>query len=400
MKPEIEDLIEIYGNKEKYRQRIIDVAKKTPIPDLAEALDVQDKINFGKNRQRAELLKQNEDFLKELSGIKNRLGEKFFKLMEDEITMEGNLIEASSEAALLKSDFAEPKIIIQLMSSPEPGAELDIWYCLPGTLPGTGSEIDLMCDSFFDGPPLEWVILDEDNEIFNPTCKRIETPAFKLRCKKKVFNRYLDKWIEFLTKWHISREWNGDLQYLYVHSLPSVIVERDDESHNLPVVIRLGAWATLEDVKEAWTTVERTMKEAHIYRERESENFLRDHIWSQLNKRESMSPLNIARFWAEKFPKEIDLEVIEKLARADDTFEKEKPEGLLEEINSDPYMGELKGRFIEARKAFIKTGLKDRVKKSIKKTEEKIRRLGSEDWDRNRAKIFRRAEPVPKTGEK
>ncbi len=46
MKPEIEELIKAYRNP--------------------------DKANFEKDNQRAELLKQNEQFKKELFGIKNR----------------------------------------------------------------------------------------------------------------------------------------------------------------------------------------------------------------------------------------------------------------------------------------------------------------------------------------
>lgn len=90
MKQEIEDLIEIYGNRKKYQQRITDLSRiNDPSMDklstLLEKHKIKDKIDFGKNRQRAEMLKQNELFLKELSGIKNRLGEKFFRLMEETI---------------------------------------------------------------------------------------------------------------------------------------------------------------------------------------------------------------------------------------------------------------------------------------------------------------------------
>jgi hypothetical protein len=120
-----------------------------------------------------------------------------------------------------------------------------------------------------------------------------------------------------------------------------------------------------------------------------------------MNKEDATSPSKIAHFWAGKFPKEIDLEVIEKVTRHEDTFEKVPLEERLEEVLSeDPKMAELRGKFIEARKAFIRIGLKDKVKKSIKKTEKKIKRLGSENWDRNRIKVFHRGEPFQKKGEK
>lgn len=371
MQPETEELIEIYGNIEKHRQRIADAAKRAPIPDIPEVHNAQDKLNFGKNRQRAEILKLNDAFLKELSGIKNRLGEKFFRVME------GELIEAGSKAALLKSDFAEPKIAIEQAFTPDYSEYPAYLYYLPGTrISEDGfpeSEIDLGRDSFFNDQPLEWVIMHE----YDPDYKQIGTPSFKLRCMEEVYNRYLDKWNEFLTKWHISIDWNGDLQYLHLHSLPSVIVERDDKNHNLPVVIRLGAWATSDDIKRAWPRVEEIMKEAQIFRERESEViiFIRDICWFRMNKKDAILPSKIAHFWAEKFPKEINLEVIEKVTRDEDSFENVPLEERLEEVLSeDPKMAELRGRFFEARKIFIRSGLKDKVKKSIKKTEKRIKR--------------------------
>jgi len=412
MKPEVEELIEIYGNKEKYQQRITDLSRNTDLSkdklsDLLEKDDIKSKIDFGKNRQRAEILKQNDDFLKELSGIKNRLGEKFFRLMEEVISegpfkwREGFL--TAGKDLLLKYDFAKPKVIIShSFLSEHENYPSEVFY-----LPGTPIESDdwpestvYEKDSYFDGLPLEWVVVPEHELTFNI---KIDDPKFMFRCKEKLFKNYLDKWKKFLTKWHISTNWNGELDKLHAYSLPSVIVERDDKNHNMPVIIHLGAWATREDVKEAWTTVEEIMKEARIFRERESEDkiFIRDLIWFRMNKEDATSPSKIAHFWAGKFPKEIDLEVIEKVTRHEDTFEKVPLEERLEEVLSeDPKMAELRGKFIEARKAFIRIGLKDKVKKSIKKTEKKIKRLGSENWDRNRIKVFHRGEPFQKKGEK
>lgn len=57
-----------------------------------------------------------------------------------------------------------------------------------------------------------------------------------------------------------------------------------------------------------------------MYRERESEKFLRDRIWYKQNKFLAMTPLKIAREWAKRFPNEIDLEVIEKLTRDEESL--------------------------------------------------------------------------------
>jgi hypothetical protein len=222
----------------------------------------------------------------------------------------------------------------------------------------------------------------------------IEDSYFLLRCKEEVLFNYISKWNEFLTKWHISTEWNGDLQYLHIHALPSLIVGRDLANHNLPVVIRLGAWANSDDLKHAWPRVEELLKEARVFQERDSDDelFNRDLIWYRLNKDEAFSPFKIAQFWAKKRPHEIDLEVIEKVMRDEEAFDGVPPKECLEEVlSNDPKMDELRGRFIEARKAFIRTGLADKVKKSIKKTKDKIARNSSEEWEHNRERLLKPA---------
>jgi hypothetical protein len=409
MKKEIEDLIESYANREKYQMLIDEEANKgkrkdkvgplniNDIPDIAKILNIQNKISFGKDRQRAELLKQNAVFLNELERIKNRLGKSFFKLFDLEIDDLDILKET-----LFQSDFAEPVILISTMVPDEHSNSPKFLYYTPGTpkdIDGWPEEIvERKEDPLFEGLPLEWIIVSEEElEYKRPGIPALgmaglATPEFISRSKSRIFNRYWKEWSSFLERWHISTNWDGDLKYLHVHALPSVIIELDRKNYNLPVIIRLGAWATLEDVKENWATVERKMKEVHIYRERESESFPRDQIWYRLNKEEMMSPSKIAQFWAGKVPKEIDLEVIEKVTRDEGAFEDVHMEERLEEILSDdPKMDELRGRFIEARKAFIRIGLKDKVKKSIKKTEQRIRRIGSEDWDRNRERLLKPA---------
>jgi len=417
MKQEILDLIDIYENEEIYRQRISDAAHKELIPDIAEALNLQSKISFGKNRQRAELLKLNEIFLKELSGIINRLGEKFFKLNEEEfpaLALESpETFFTYGDDLISSSDFLKPKIIIHdLIWLEGPNSEPQSIYYLPDTSeispgepvfglePGNRYEptfeIDPPKDPYFDGFPLEVVTVSRNDKDFD----RIKEPEFLFRCKKKVFERYCIKWIEFLEKWHISCNWDGDLDNLHLHSLPSVIIERDNKYKNLPIVIRLGAWATLNDLKKTWPTVERLMKEARLYRERESDNFIRDLSWYRMNKEEGMSPAKIARFWADKFPKEIDREIIEKITRDDDTFENVDLEDRLKEVLSgDPNLTELRDRFKEERALFLRNGLKEKVKKSIKNLSEKINRFGSEKWDRNQKRLLQRAVP-PKDRDK
>ncbi|MCG7851562.1 MAG: hypothetical protein MIO92_03480 [Methanosarcinaceae archaeon] len=404
MHKEIEDLFKLYAHKDDYQERIAAAAAEEPFPDIAEALNLRDKIDFGKDRQRAEMLKQNSIFLKELSRIKEELGEGFFRLIEQAIPEPGlgNPDKISSigprkfnnlcRDLVLTSDFAEPVVIIEKEFIDVNGHPFPVYY-LPGTpIFGDGwpeREVGTGPDPF----PPGWVIL----KSFDPDCDKIGTPEFAAKCKEELFARYIGKWGDFLENWHISLNWNGDLQYLHVHALPSVIVEIDKRSHNLPVVIRLGAWAAREDVGAAWPIVEEKMKEARVYRERENDNFLRDQIWYKQSKDLSMPPSAIALEWAKRFPKEVDLEVIEKLTRDEQTFMDVPPQEILEEVLKDDRLAELKGRFIEARKAYISTSLRDRVKKSIKATEKKIMRLGSDDWDRNRERLLK---PVPIKREK
>lgn len=408
MKKEIEDLIEIYENREKYQEAADNALKAEPLPRLAEGLNILNNISFGKNRQRAELLKLNENFLKELSGIKNRLGDKFFRLMEEEIPEaaigDPALFFHAADDIMLKSDFAEPKVILSHTFVFEREDFPSSVFYLPGTLIGTNDWPESTVeeeDPYFAGDPLEWVIVPDYELTHNI---KLDDPKFKFQCKKQVFTNYQNKWNEFLTKWHISGNWNGDLENLHVHSLPSVIVESDRKNHNTPVIIHVGVSATEDDLRRAWPQVEEIMKEARVFRVREPKDkpFLRDLIWYRLNKEESLSPSKIARDWAKRCRREIDLELIEKLIKHEPEFEKETPEGLLEEVNSDSSAGmaELRGRFLEARKAFVQTGLKDQVKKSIKNTEKKIMRLSSEEWDRNRARLLFERAVAPKDAEK
>jgi hypothetical protein len=405
MKQEILDLIDIYENKEKYRQRISDAACPESISDLVEMSNLRSKIDFGKDRQRGELLKLNEIFLKELAGIKNRLGEKFFKLQEAVFPAPlfalPKEFPAYGDDLILQSDFSEPKIIVHDLRTLEgPNTESQSSYRLPDTpeiFPGEPEfEIDSVKDPYFDGFPLEVVVLgqhDPDREL-----ARKKDPDFLFLCKKLVFFRYTMKWYEFLKKWHISRDWNGNLSYLPV--LPAVMIETDYKNQNLPIVIRLGAWATEDDLKNTWSSVKRIMKDEHIKRESESKNIIRDYSWYLMNKDEKMSPAKIARFWAKKFPKELDLEVIKKVTRDEENFEDVPLEERLEEVLSDdPKMAELRGRFIEARKAHIRIDLKDNVKKSIKNLSKKINRLDPEEWGRNRKRLLQKADP-PTAGAK
>jgi hypothetical protein len=415
VKQEILDLIDIYENKEKYLLCIDAAAKKEPIPDIAEALNLQSKIDFGKNRQRAELLKLNEVFLKELLGIKSRLGEKFLKFVE-EVDREGP---HDYKEDLIKSDFAEPRVIISHSFIDEQSDYPSEVYYLPGTRIENDDwpehEISEE-DSYFKGKPLEWVVVPED-ELFNIN---IDDPKFRFRCKEKVFSRYAAKWFEFLTKWHISHLWNGDLEYLHVHSLPSVVIGIDLDNRNLPIVIRLGAWASVDDLRKAWPEIERKRTEANIRQETEknSKKFIRDLVWYQM-KKDGMSYADVAHFWADKFPHEILLDITEKITKGDSSFENINAQGKeenvpleerLKEIQSagpDDPVYPLKVRLEVEREPYIRTEVKDKVKKQIKSIEGQIKRLSSEEWDINQERLFQqkmlramRSENDPLYGEK
>ena len=409
MKQEILDLIDIYEHEEIYQQQIAE-AKKERIPNIPKILELHGKINFDKNRQRAELLKLNDIFLNELKGIKNRLGKKFFETRMEEIPEAAQESPRSfyeyGDQLISNSDFTEVRIIISELEFIEgPNSEPINRYYRPdpiemfpggpliGLEPGAGIqdprlEVELPKDPHFNGTLLEAVIVD----INDVNLDEIRNPKFLLDCKKTIFKRYSDKWQEFVMKWHISSDWNGELEYLSFHSLPSLMIEIDHKNQNLPIIIRLGAWATLDDIKKSWPTVERQMDEARLYRERESDNFLRDLTWYRMNKDEEMSPAAIAQFWAARFSKEIDLETIEKITRDDPTFANVDPEERLKEaLSGDTNLSELRDRFKEERALFLRYGLKDKVKKSIKNLAKKIDRIGSEYWDRNRKSPFHRA---------
>jgi hypothetical protein len=365
MKSDIERLIEEYRSQKDSKGKAREAAK----------------VESGKDGQRVKLLKQNEVFLTEFNTIKARLGQKFFSLLETPAPDA-----AAHREAVLNSDFAEPRFVIERYVLAKEDLEFEYYYASLGGIPYDEGKAfsDLDYDQVFNGPAPELIVIPEHqlDEI------DIWTKEHKDWSKIEVYNRFYKAWQSFLEKWHIAISWKGDLGSLHLHSVPSVIVELDAKNHNLPVVIRVGAWATRDDVGDAWPAVRKKMKEAHVYMARKNDNARRDEIWHKQNRRLEMSPLQIAREWAKRFPKEIDLEVIKKLTMKEETFMGVAPEEVLEEVLSgDPSMAELKGRFIEARKAYISSGLRDRIKKSIQATERKIKRLGSEDWDRNRERL-------------
>jgi hypothetical protein len=71
---------------------------------------IQDsRIDFDKKEQRTELLKRNERFLNELNGIKDRLGQKFFKVRN---ISNKTIRQISDDNPLLKMDYPKLKFIL------------------------------------------------------------------------------------------------------------------------------------------------------------------------------------------------------------------------------------------------------------------------------------------------
>lgn len=363
---ELENLLEVYANKDKYLGELKSLNdpqqnKKLSLAERFNALfELQHRLDFGKKRQSGWLLKYNDDFLNELSSIKSRLGENFFKILEEvEYDQPGEL-----DIFLRSSDFVEPTIT----------TEAELLATLP--LDSNTSDIQLPKDPYFLCTHLDFIVF-EDEELEQ---KNVDKSLRLRKCKVKIFFRYLNKWQEFCVKWNLSIEWSGNIDYLQFQTPPALKVQQDKTNRNYPIVIRLGKWATRDDLEKTWETVERLMQQIGLWREREGEKFLRDLIWFQLNKKINWPPSKIAEYWVSKFPREYDLNILKKAMKKewqyDEYNDKDWADLLVKIYSRNKDVEEFRTKFLIERSVYLKTGLRERIKKSLAKINKQIKRQG------------------------
>jgi len=300
----------------------------------------ESKKPFHIENQRAELLKRNEMFLKELEGRSKRLGKEFFKIKE--LSRE-NLEELSKDNILLKLDY--PKVKIMQIDCPVEEAKyaniLSAYYGYDSDRYDPISEIEK--DSFFESRDIDTILVyDED----------LDNIRTKIEFKLTVLDGYKEEWKRFCIKWHINNKWNGDLSNLSEYQYP--------------------------------------------HKERKRSNFNRDLCWYDLNKKKGYSPGGIAKLWLNYRPEDIDRLVATKIIKKYEILKGVSIADFLEEILSDdPEIKEIRDDFEEEKKIYA-TGQVGRakftprfidvIKKAINRMDKRIKRLNLPSPSRKKEK--------------
>jgi len=339
------------------------------VPNHVRNMIDEGPLDYDPESQRAELLKRNKTFLQELEGIRNRLGNRFFELYS---FLEGmsKLKKATSNNVLLIEDWPKPSII-ETERDYESIAQGHIEHLFKGD---TGRECEI-CeiprDSYFRGDrDLNAVLISEGEH---------RSKEALLKMKWIVLDRYISKWWEFCNKWNIDGKWEGKLSTLPEFMNPLVTIDENTKNPYLPICINIGPRTSLRDLQEKWPDIERIQKALPTVAPAKSQNFWRDLLWYDLNKKYKQSAGNIAQYWAEKFPKEIDFLAIKSARREagielteDDTRE------LLYDIYDGTAPTDIIRLFEYHRNLCMKWPhyrLADLIKKAIKNLKERVDRL-------------------------
>jgi hypothetical protein len=259
--------------------------------NISEALKIREKI-FNKDAQRAELLARNEIFLTELKEINKYLSKEFYQLKN---LSEEKFKEVSKNNILLKLDY--PKKCT---------SEKDFWR-ISNKL--RNDFRDLMRTQPLD----PWYVLDDER---TPFINKEEEVIFH---KFHIFDIFVYLWKKFCKKWHIYLDCDGRTSSLGKFQRPLVAVITDDllQRHfydPLPIIIKIGPWTILDDIKKVWPKIERIQK-TKFYKEEKASSFARDLCWFDLNKKLYLSNRQIAELWIANYPEDIDLLVLRRVKK-------------------------------------------------------------------------------------
>lgn len=303
------------------------------------------KIIFNKDAQRAELLARNEIFQTELRKINKYISKEFHQLKN---LSKEELRALSKNNILLKLDY--PKKCT---------SEKDFWRI--------HNELQNNLKALFHIFPLNaWYVL-EDGETTSFRNKLEEVIFHKFN----IFDAFLHLWKGFCTKWHIHPDWDENLDSLGKFQQPLVEIITGhflklDNYTPLPIIIRIGPWTTLEDIREIWSKIERIQK-TKFYKEEKTSNFARDLCWFDLNKKFNLSHRQIAELWITNYPEDFDLLVLRRIIKE---IDKQDLEGrvfdeseLINEVKSGILSKKYKNKF-ETEKHYYLTGQTDRGKKT------------------------------------
>jgi len=250
------------------------------------------KEPWDRNTQRAELLKRNANFLKELENVKEELGgDLFFKVRN--ISFNEIMMDKTRENILLKNDYPKNPIY----------------------------RLDKKC----------WEKLRIGQDIIK---------------RYTILEReYKPKWKEFCIRWHIEPKWNGNISSLKKFMRPPLLLHRveDNKRGISTIILTIDNWTINKDIRDAWHEVEKYQN--IIWKKQEKRtNFMRDLCWYDLSEKCGMKPKQIAELWVQKFPEEIDLFVVRRMKKE---IEKEKKEKLKGRVLTDSqWLNEIKFGFL------------------------------------------------------
>ncbi len=195
----------------------------------------------------------------------------------------------------------------------------------------------------------------------------------------------LSKFNKFCLRWHIHIAWDGNIDTLseFIKDSPEIICEPVNYylvngSIYLPekeivrsegleginyLYIKVDAWTSLENIKEAWPRIEEFQRTIFSYKAELKSNFSRDLCWYDLKTTHNLSSSKIAKLWIKHFPKDIDLLVVKKFKKDNEESLKEKLQGetslledyseLLNMIKTGRLGEEIKSNFDEDREYYI-----------------------------------------------
>lgn len=292
---------------------------------------------FDKKIRKSELLARNVNFLKELKNIRKRLGRVFFRVKDiffDFGSIKG-LSEKSEHNPLLKLRWPKPK----------KGQELE----------------DLYIYTRYDESKRVWLYND-----WRDLQERIDN-------KFRLFTHFLFEWREFCGHWGVDVRWDGSIRSLTGAQKDPVEIYCGDEGlpdrlSEFRIVMTINEWATLEDIRAKWSTVQTMQKK--IWGKRESAtNFGRDLCWYDLAEECKLKPSQIAKLWVEKYPADIDLLVIRGVRKH---FDENDMRGRV--LDDSRLITEVKSGFLSAKyaqlfeqeKAFYVSGKISRGGKTVK----------------------------------
>lgn len=289
------------------------------------------KEDWDRATQRTELIKRNEDFLKELKDVEKELG--------------GNL------SHFFKAYKTSPKVRIYM--DVESKAE-------------------------------EKKLVKEMMESFEK--------AGNTRLKEAAEFSFREKyWREFCDRWHLDPRWNGRLGSLkkYIKAPIELRCLEDREKKLGAILIMIDNWTILDDIKAIWGMVEKYQNKLWKKREKLSK-FMRDIVWYDLHKKHKLKYREIAEIWDKSFPEEVDSLHIKNFRKDIDTIDLEEKEldddTLIHELKSG-FLSEKYGKYYKESRTYYSTGRLSQgkfqapfagtIRRAIERIEDQVEQMSS-----------------------